>query len=298
MIKTILVPTSGSSTDASVFATALALARPLGAHLEFFHVCVPSGEAAGRSPHLDFCMGAALTEALAEVRQMQKDLAEKAALHFKAFCRENALKVQDSPGACPAGGSAEVTAGWVEEAASDGDSLLRRARHCDLVVLGRPTHRDYMPSMMIEDILTGSGRPCVIAPHASPASATGTIVVGWKEAREAARALAAAYPLLERAGRVILLSLCEADGTEESAMAATLGHLAQKLAWHGITAETRVTPHRSGPATTQLARAAHDLKADLLVVGGFGRGRLRELIFGGVTQSLIDRADLPVFMLH
>ena len=36
MIKTILVPASGSSTDEPVFATALAAARALAAHLDFY----------------------------------------------------------------------------------------------------------------------------------------------------------------------------------------------------------------------------------------------------------------------
>ena len=45
MIRTILVPTSGSETDAVVFETALAAARPCQAHLEFFHVRVSAGEA-------------------------------------------------------------------------------------------------------------------------------------------------------------------------------------------------------------------------------------------------------------
>ena len=298
MIKTILVPASGSSTDTSVFATALALARPLGAHLEFYHVRVPSTEAAVRTPHLDYCAGPALAEALEAVRRKERELAASAADHFQAFCRDNTVPIRESPLPVPPDGAGEVSAHWIEETDIAGEPLMRHARHCDLVVLGRPRHRDYMPVMLIQDLLAGCGRPCVIAPHSSPSSVTGTIVVGWKETKEAARALMAAYPLLERAGRVILLSLCEAGGTEESAVAAALAQLAEQLKWHGIVAQTRVMANRSEHATTQLARAALELKADMLVAGGFGHGRLRELIFGGVTQSLVDHADLPVFMLH
>ena len=62
MIRTILVPTSGSSTDLSVFATALAAARPLAAHLDFYHVCLTCGAAAPHEPHLDFAIGRALSD--------------------------------------------------------------------------------------------------------------------------------------------------------------------------------------------------------------------------------------------
>ena len=55
---------------------------------------------------------------------------------------------------------------------------------------------------------------------------------------------------------------------------------------------------KAAGAAAQLPIAAADLQADLLVVGGFGRGPLRELLFGGVTRSLLESAELPVFMLH
>jgi nucleotide-binding universal stress UspA family protein len=123
---------------------------------------------------------------------------------------------------------------------------------------------------------------------------TGTIVVGWKETPEAARAVTAALPLIERARRVILLSIAE-DG---AASRAALEDLSLQLRWHGITAEVRVDIERPDRATTQLQQTASQAGADLLVIGGFGHGALREHLVGGVTKTLIDAAALPVFMLH
>jgi hypothetical protein len=57
-MKTILVPVGGSDADASVLKTALALARPLAAHLELVHVRVTPGEAAVHTPHVEFARGA------------------------------------------------------------------------------------------------------------------------------------------------------------------------------------------------------------------------------------------------
>ena len=64
MMKTILVPASGSSTDEPVFATAFAAAQALAAHLDFYHVRLSAGQAAARAPHADFCVGAALPAGL------------------------------------------------------------------------------------------------------------------------------------------------------------------------------------------------------------------------------------------
>nr|WP_246792557.1 universal stress protein [Rhizobium leguminosarum] len=51
-------------------------------------------------------------------------------------------------------------------------------------------------------------------------------------------------------------------------------------------------------ATAAIQSAALERKADLLVAGGFGHSRLRELILGGVTRELLVKAELPVLLAH
>lgn len=289
MIKTILVPTSGSSTDDSVFTTALALARPLAAHLGFYHVRLTTGEAASQAPHAAFCVGSGLTPALAYLHEEEDLLAATAAAHFKDFCKSHSVAVRSAPGFAET-----VSASWCEEIDSPASRLMFHARHSDLIVLARPHHIDYMPSRLIEDLLIGSGRPIVIAPDSAPKGSIDTIVVGWKETPEAARALTAALPLLERAKKVVLVSVTEGG----SVMPQTLKHLAWQLAWHGIAAEPCVIEAKASEAATALSRTAADIHADLLVIGGYGHRPLREFVLGGVTQSLIKNAKLPVFILH
>jgi nucleotide-binding universal stress UspA family protein len=289
MIRTIFVPTSGSDTDASVFATALALARPFAAHLQFFHLHLSPGEAAVHAPHVEFCRGAAVADALENLRKRGNTLAANAVAHYRNFCEANGVSIRDILGT-----DQTVSASWVEETDDATERLMFHARHSDAVVLGRAQNRDFMPTGLIETLLVGCGRPVIIAPDAPAQSMIGTIVVGWKETPEAARAVTAALPLLERARQVILVSISE-DG---AASREALEDLAHQLMWHGIRADVRVTTPESGPATTQLQQIAAQAHAGLLVMGGFGRGPLRERVFGGVTQALIDAAALPVFMLH
>jgi nucleotide-binding universal stress UspA family protein len=52
------------------------------------------------------------------------------------------------------------------------------------------------------------------------------------------------------------------------------------------------------PIASLLSSIAKDCAADLLVMGAYGRGPLREMVFGGCTQSVLEHADLPVFLLH
>lgn len=289
MIKTIFVPLSGAEGDRSVFATALAVARPLSAHLRFFHLRVSAAEAAVHAPHTDFSMGSGISAAFKLLQEQVDSLAECAFTNCHELCEANEVRIQDTPG--PGEG---VSASWMEETENAAERLIFHARHSDLLVLGRPQDRDFMPAGLIERLLVEAGRPLIIAPESAPQSVTDTIVVGWKETPEAARAVTAALPLLARARRVVLLSVME-DGKSPRK---SLDALVHQLAWHGISADTLVIPAVEGPPRKQLLDTAVRTNADLLVVGGSGHSQLREWLFGGVTRSLIDEATLPVFMLH
>jgi nucleotide-binding universal stress UspA family protein len=187
-----------------------------------------------------------------------------------------------------------VTASLSEESDDPVRGFLLHARHSDLTVVGRRHNRDHLPASLIETLLMESGRPMVIAPDAVPRDPTGTILVGWKETREAAHALGAALPLLKKARRIVLLEITE----EHAALREASDDLARQLAWHGIDAEVEIVAGESHSATVQLPQVAQRLRADLLVVGGFGRSPLRECVLGGLTRSLLEHAEFPVFMLH
>jgi nucleotide-binding universal stress UspA family protein len=47
-----------------------------------------------------------------------------------------------------------------------------------------------------------------------------------------------------------------------------------------------------------LATAAQDCGADLLVLGAYGRSRMREILFGSCTQSMIRNAETSVLLMH
>ncbi len=287
MIKTLFVPASGSKTDASVFATALALARPLEAHLHFHHVHLRACEAAVHAPHVEFARGPAIAESLEYLRREGDSLCAAAIKHFQELCEAHNVAVLQGPRDAEA-----LSASWTEEPESG--RLMFHARHSDLVVLGRPQNQDYLPGGLIENILLSSGRPIVIAPDIAPRSATGTILVGWKETPEAARALAVSLPLLRQARRVMIVSVEE----EGCASPVALRDLAQQLQWHRIRAEIKVVPDGKGSTADRLTEAATVERADLLVLGGFGHRPLRERVFGGVTQALMEQAGLPVLLMH
>jgi nucleotide-binding universal stress UspA family protein len=118
-------------------------------------------------------------------------------------------------------------------------------------------------------------------------------MVCWKDAREPARALTAAMPLVTEAERVVIAAVDEGRASGNDAAA-----VARELSWHGIRAETQTIAADGRPIATLLSSAAAACGADLVVMGGYSRGPLREEIFGGCTRSVLEHAELPVFLLH
>jgi nucleotide-binding universal stress UspA family protein len=287
-MKTILVPTSGSDSDQSTFSAALAAGRALGAHLSFVHVRLSRATAA-LNAHLEFCPGPMIAEEFEALGELERARSAKAFEHFEAFCDIEHVPMREEPDSADG-----LSASWLEETDEPDQRLLFHARHNDLVVLARRRHRDHLPRRLIEDLLIESGRPLLLAPAAPVRNLCGTVMVGWKETAPSARALALTLPLLKRAKKVVLIGVAEAGGPTSLA----LRDCARQLVWHGITAHVRRVEDGKRPVVRQLTEAATQENAELLVVGGFGRGPLRELAFGGVTQALIDHADLPVLMAH
>jgi nucleotide-binding universal stress UspA family protein len=287
-MRSILVPVGGSETDLPLFETALAAARPTSGHLQFVHVHIGAGEAAANMPHTAFAMGSALSNALKDLDVAGRTRSAAAAQHFRDFCRQSKIDVCDVP--APSQG---VTASWHEEKGRAFKRLLSRARHNDLVVIGRAKKANGLPTDFIEELLIGCGRPVLISNSTARPTLTGTIMVCWKEAAEAARAMSAAMPYLTKANRVLVVSVAENDDPAEA-----LRDVARQLAWNGVRAETHVVTPNGTAIPELLASEAQKCSADLMVMGAYGRSRMREIRFGSCTHSVIRNADRPVLLMH
>ncbi|MFC5499379.1 universal stress protein [Caenimonas terrae] len=183
-------------------------------------------------------------------------------------------------------------------------AFAQQALYADLLVLGQhdpddPAASD-LPSDFAEAVVAVSGKPALVVPYAGRfASAGERVVIAWKETREAARAVAAAIPLLQKAARVHVVSWQEAD--QESGEPCVRGprlDLERYLQRHGVRANWHnygEEPERLGD---QLLSRVCDLEADLLVMGCYGHSRAREWVLGGSTRTVLRSMTLPVLMVH
>lgn len=286
-MKTILVPAGGSDTDDVTFATAYAAARCFNAHMEFLHIRVAAVDAALHLGHVAFARGPAIADAMTRLRLQSDARCVEARRHVFDFCRKNGIEFRDTPR------PDRPTASWHDETGDAMRHLMLRARHNDLVVAARPTTTNGLPEEFVERLL-GAGRPIILASDRPPTSLTGTVMVCWKETAEAARTLGAAMPLLEKSSLVIFASVAEPGGEDP----ATVSDLVQQAAWHGIHARAHIVAADHCTVADALRREAQSCRADLIVMGAYGRPRWREICFGGCSQSMIDFCDRPVFLVQ
>jgi nucleotide-binding universal stress UspA family protein len=118
-------------------------------------------------------------------------------------------------------------------------------------------------------------------------------MVCWRDTPDAARAVVAATPFLERAQRVVFVAIDE-SGTARADVEAA----AAQFRWNGLPTDTQVIAAAGRPAADLLREAGQVCGADLVVMGAYGHSRVRELIFGGCTRAVLASADRPVLLFH
>jgi nucleotide-binding universal stress UspA family protein len=175
--------------------------------------------------------------------------------------------------------------------------LALQARYADLVVLSQ-TDRDDPAARVVSDIpeyvMLNGGRPVLIIPYAGSFPTFGSnALVAWDASIEATHAIFNALPALKLARKVTVAVLNPdlADGREPGS------DIALYLARHGLPCDV-IARRRSINIGDDLLSLAAELQSDLIVMGGYGHTRFRELLLGGVTATMLKCMTAPVLMSH
>ncbi len=181
-----------------------------------------------------------------------------------------------------------------------GDGMSLQARYCDLVVIGQTDPNDASPvvaSDFPENVVMRSGRPVLIIPYAGHFETVGKRpLIAWDASIAAARAVANALPFLQRADKVDVLVVnpkkyADVHGDMPGA------DIARYLVRHHV--NVNVTQQNvTIPVADALFALSTDISADLIVMGGYGHTRFRELLLGGVTRTVLTAMTVPVLMSH
>ena len=172
--------------------------------------------------------------------------------------------------------------------------LVEYARLRDLTIVSVPEPYD---QWYAEAIIFGSGRPTLVLPESPPFRPfeLNTVVVAWDFSRPAARAVADAIPILEKAKivRIVTVTNEKVIDTKHSSE-----ELAKNLSRHGIDIIVDQVDAAGRSIGESLTREVASYNADLLVMGAYGHSRFREFVLGGATQSMLSKPLLPILFSH
>lgn len=190
---------------------------------------------------------------------------------------------------------------WRQPEGPVAETVALHARYADLAIIGQKnpdlaSPGRYDVSRVPEQVLFSSGRPLLVVPYAGHFGTVGrNVLVGWNASREAARAVNDALPLIAAAERTTVLAINPSRGIRDDG-GEPAADIALHLARHGRNVTAAHTVADGIGEGDVLLNYAADIGADLLVMGGYGHARVRELIMGGATRSILDHATIPVLL--
>ena len=286
-LRVIFVPVADRPECVATLSTAFALGHLVGASVIGCHIRPHSHSPVALTPNRHWSW---LTDAEAEWQAASKSRNTKdASIAAKALFAKLAeshdydfvRRPRTRPGAL-----------WMEKVGSPHKVISILGPVADLLVVSRPsTKGGSLARLFLSASLLRSSRPVLVLPQKKKRTAGNRICIAWNQSVEAARAVAAAMPLLMQAERVSIVTC----GTE-TRTGPKSGQLATYLRYWGIQSEQVATQGKDEPR--EIIAAYKSTGSDLLVMGAYSRSRVSQLVFGGVTEYMLKRASIPVLMLQ
>lgn len=272
-IKTILLHMANDESHATRLAVAVGLARRFSAHVEALYIATPVSMPAGATGR------AASYGYMAEAT---------------AIAHENAERIAEEVRVALDGLSHRWTVAEGDHVAL----LAERATYADLAVVGQSSAErsgERVPLHVPERLPLATACPTLVLPPALPegASIGRNVLIAWKNSRESTHAVRSAMPFLETAERVTVLTVTPPGQRSEDGTA-----LVDWLTRHGVVARHQPATATGGEVGDIILSTAADLGADLLVMGSYGHSRLREMVLGGATRTVLAGLPLPALMAH
>lgn len=281
-IKTILVPVRGDGKGERALDHALAVARRFDAHVE---VLLSHPKPEELVPFATLSMASIRRQLTASAARAAEVEGARVRKLFEKYLKSKKVPIVAKPS------RRGVTASWHEAVGKQSSNIALYGRLADLIVVPQPEGN--VGHNTFEAALMETGKPVLMAPQARVKTIGRHVAVGWNGAAEAAKALAAALPMLAAADEVTVFSARVTTETRLDVDAAI-----EYLRRHRVKAAAKAMNVKATQVGDALLGGARRAGADVLLMGAFGQSRGRELVFGGVTQYIIDTAKMPVIFVH
>jgi nucleotide-binding universal stress UspA family protein len=285
-MKVIMVPVADRPECRVALESAFHLATELSANIVGYHLRPHREEHhASQGPHLPIVLeeGGLPPSSEAQARLNSKHAQQL----FRAMAKQHHIPIAAKPRV-----AGHPLAFWNEMVGIPERLFSIIGPTADCIVVSRPRARGSGPARaFLLAALLRSGRPLLVLPQKPRRHAGRRILIAWNQGLNAATAMTAALPLLARAEQVHIVCC-----GKESLPGPKMTHARNYLLHWGI--ESQLHHGRGREPTAGILSAYKAANCDLLVMGAYSRGHLRERILGGVTHELLLKKDVPVFTLH
>lgn len=277
---------TGGDSDAQALSTAFALVGPVNGNVNALFLRHDPRDA---MPMIGEGMtGAMIQDVMKSLEEENRIRGAQARRHFDAACAAaGAAECSQAPGVD------RVSACWEEAEGVTEDVLTAAVRLADAAVFP-PLSQELRTAILagMEAVLLEGGRPVIVAAAEPPPTVGRKVAIAWNGRVQATRALALALPVLREAQEVHIFTVGTPKTDVESGR-----KLQEYLAWHNVPAAHHRLQKQSTVAASLLDEC-DQVGIDLLVMGGYGHSRLREMILGGVTRDMLDQNAVTLLMAN
>lgn len=278
-LRSLLVLVDDSEASSARLETAIAMAEAHDAHL--------SACAALEQPAYYYGIGSEVAadvylEDVERVRAMAQEVAQKAEKRLGEAGHDGGVRWETGVPAAVA------------------DIAARHARYADLTLVGQPFEgpQETLMLKVMEGALFDSGRPLAVVPKGWTGGAFGKrVMVAWAPRREAARAVADAMSFIE-GSEAVSIGIVDPETGDADHGDEPGADIATALSRHARDVSVSQLPSGGLSVAGRLLKHAEEWGADLIVMGGYGHWRLREMLFGGVTHEMLRSSAVPLLLSH
>jgi nucleotide-binding universal stress UspA family protein len=287
MLRTILIPVRGDGKGEGVLDHALALGRRSNAHLAVVH-CRPRPE--DMLPFGVYAPTSFKEQITASATTLANSEESRVRALFHDYCDAHDLAIVEGSLAAP---KDRPSASFSEAIGKQAEVVAIRGRLADVIAVAQPDRDLNLGFNTLEAALLETGKLVLLCPRAQVDHIGQHVAIGWNGSAEAARAVAAALPILLAADQVTVLSAATGGRID-----LTAEDLQAYLSSHDVRAKLETFGAAATEVGQGLLKGARDAGADALLLGAYGHSRRRSLVMGGVTQYVIDHARMPVLLIH
>ena len=287
-IKSIVAPIRGDGKGEWVLGLALAIGGKFHSHVDVLHVHAKPGDMIPHGVPLTTAFKSTILEAAGGLARQEE---ERLVRLFDEYCKAHDLDVvpadaEDFP-------ADRLSISWHEVEGKQADIIRDEVRFCDLIVVPQPDRAAALGMNTLQAALFDVRKLTAIAPHREIKETGRHVAIAWNGGPEAARAVNWSLPILAAAEKVSVLVANDKDGGITRSKA-----IRRYLRLHGIASGVQ-TFERGGPEVgASILDKVAKIGGDMIVMGAFGTRKRSNLVFGGVTRYVLEKADIPLLMAH